>query len=105
MYNKHFTDFINCLEEGRYYDAHEALEHLWFPRRFEDDAEIKLLRGYINASVSFELIKRGRTVPAKRVYDNYLKYKHLRLHVSTHMSKEYEKIEKKIEEIQRRLHG
>ena len=48
---------IQSLEEGRYYDAHEDLEQIWFPRRFEDDNEVKLWKGIINAAVCFELIK------------------------------------------------
>ena len=105
MINKHLQEFLLCLEEARFYDAHEALEHLWFAKRFTNDPQIKLLKGYINASVSFELHKRGRADSAKKVYNNYLKYKPLRLHVKDNYSKEYEKIEKKIEEIQEKFHG
>ena len=99
MNNKYFNEFLNCLKEQRFYDAHEALEHLWFPRRFEDNDEIKLLKGYINAAVSFELQKRGKKDSAKKVYNNYLKYKDLRLHVNSLDTKNYEKIEAKIEKI------
>ena len=99
MSSNHLDEFLLCLEEERFYDAHEALEHVWFPRRFEDNDEIKLLKGYINAAVSFELIKRGRKDSAKKVYNVYLKYKPLRLHVSTLAANTYEIIEKKIETI------
>lgn len=68
-------EFVKCINEGRYYDAHEALEEIWFPRRFEDDAEMKLIKGFINAAVSFELIKRGRPESSKKVWKNYEKYK------------------------------
>ena len=67
--------FIQCIDETRYYDAHEVFEEVWFPRRFEDDAEMKLLKGFINAAVSFELIKRGRPESSKKVWKNYEKYK------------------------------
>lgn len=103
MNSKYFDEFLLCLDEERFYDAHEALEHLWFPRRFEDDDEVKLLKGYINAAVSFELIKRGRKDSAKKVYNIYLKYRPLRLQIALHVSsfhaKSYEIIEKKIETI------
>ncbi|MEA3228789.1 MAG: DUF309 domain-containing protein, partial [Campylobacterota bacterium] len=66
-----------CLDENRFYDAHEMIEELWFPRRFEDDDEMNLLKGFINASVSFELYKRGRKDASKRVWKNYLKYRPL----------------------------
>lgn len=72
-----FEAFEKSLEDERYYDAHEDLEHLWFPRRFEDDNEVKLWKGFINAAVSFELIKRGRPAPSQKAWGNYLKYKPL----------------------------
>lgn len=69
-----FEAFARSLDEGRYYDAHEDLEHLWFPRRFEKNDEVKLWKGFINASVSFELIRRGRLKPSMRAWQTYLKY-------------------------------
>lgn len=99
MSSNYLDKFLLCLEEERFYDAHEALEHLWFPRRFEENDEVKLLKGYINAAVSFELIKKGRAKSAKKVYNVYLKYKPLRLHVSNLYAKTYEIIEKKIQTI------
>lgn len=68
-------EFVVCINEARYYDAHEALEAIWFPRRFEDDKEVKLLKGFINAAVSFELVKRGRVSSSNRVWKNYEKYR------------------------------
>jgi len=76
-YTNFLDRFVVCLEEERFYDAHEALEEVWFPRRFEDDMEIKLLKGFINAAVSFELTKRGRPNPASRAWQNYEKYRPL----------------------------
>ena len=71
---KHFDDYFTCLEKRHYFQAHEALEAIWFPRRFADNSEMKLLKGFINAAVSFELVKRGRKEAAKRVWKNYEKY-------------------------------
>jgi len=73
-YTEYLDRFVLCLDEERYFDAHEALEEVWFPRRFEDDSEMKLLKGFINAAVSFELTKRGRPDPATRAWENYEKY-------------------------------
>jgi len=72
---EHIQEFTQCLKDERFYDAHEALEAAWFPRRFEEDKEIKLLKGFINAAVSFELVKRGRSKQSKKVWANYLKYR------------------------------
>lgn len=66
--------FVKSLQEERYYDAHEDLEALWFPRRFEEDDEVKLWKGFINAAVCFELIKKGRIKPAETPWKTYLKY-------------------------------
>jgi len=80
MHSQHealLAEFMLCLEEKRYYDAHEALEEIWFPRRFEKDDEILLLKGFINASVSFELLKLNRQIPSKKAWNTYLKYRPL----------------------------
>lgn len=66
--------FLLSIREGRYYDAHEDLEVLWYPRRFEDNDEVRLWKGFINAAVSFELIKRGRPSPSRIAWDTYRKY-------------------------------
>ncbi len=76
-YTVYLDRFTTCLDEERFYDAHEALEEVWFPRRFEDDNEMKLVKGFINAAVSFELSKRGRPDPAARAWKNYEKYRPL----------------------------
>lgn len=73
-YRELMAGFIRCLGEGSYFEAHTMLEEIWFPRRFEGSDEIKLLRGFINASVSFELRRRGRFEAAARVWKTYLKY-------------------------------
>jgi len=69
-----FEAYERSLSEGRYYDAHNDLEHLWYPRRFEKDDEVLLWKGFINAAVCFELIKRGRQEASEKAWKNYLKY-------------------------------
>ena len=82
--------FIKCLDEERFYDAHEALEEAWFPRRFEDSNEVRLLKGFINASVSFELHKRNKIQQSKKVWLNYLKYRQLLFKIdSPHLNELY----------------
>jgi hypothetical protein len=90
-------EFTLCLREQRFYDAHEALEALWFPRRFEDSAEVKLLKGFINAAVSFELLKKKRTKQSKKVWMNYLKYRQLLFKVNSPYLNEYYKLSRHIE--------
>jgi hypothetical protein len=99
MITKKIEEFIECLHEERYYDAHEALEEAWFPRRFEDSQEVKLLKGFINASVSFELIKRGREKQSKKVWANYLKYRPLLLSVKSSHKNEFYKLSRLVEKI------
>ncbi|RUM43646.1 MAG: DUF309 domain-containing protein [Hydrogenimonas sp.] len=69
--------FIQLIEIGDYYEAHEVLEDVWFPKRFEKDDEILLIKGFINASVAFELVKKGRLEPARKTWKVYLKYRPL----------------------------
>jgi len=91
MIAKKIDEFIVCLHEQRFYDAHEVLEEVWFPRRFEEHNEVKLLKGFINAAVSFELIKRSRKKQSKRVWLNYLKYRQFMFKSdSKHLNKLYQ---------------
>ena len=75
--HKHLNNFTLALNEERFYDAHEVLENIWFPNRFVSSNEVKLLKGFINAAVSFELIKKGRPIPAQKAWMTYLKYRQL----------------------------
>ncbi len=97
------VEFMEHLEGERFYDAHESLESIWFPRRFEDNDEVRLLKGFINAAVSFELIKRGRPGPSERVWGNYLKYLPLLQTVQSEWEAEYRLIVQKIEIIKESL--
>ena len=99
MQNKHLNEFIKCLDEQKYFEAHEALEEVWFPRRFENNNEIKLLKGFINAAVSFELSKRGRDAQGKKVWNNYLKYRDFLSKIDSPHIKQYNFITKHVENI------
>ena len=92
-------EYILCLDEKRYYDAHEALEAIWFPRRFEDNNEVKLLKGFINASVSFELYKQNKIPQSKKIWKNYLKYRPLLYKVKSLHLNRYHFIARYVEQI------
>lgn len=98
-YKKHLDSFLLCLNQKKYYEAHEALEEVWFPRRFEDNDEIKLLKGFINASVSFELDAKGRKEASQKVWKNYLKYKPLLFKIKSPYIDTYNLISNAIEQI------
>ena len=97
--HKHIEKFIKCINEERYYDAHEVLEEAWYPRRFEDDKEVKLLKGFINAAVCFELIKRGRHKQSKKVWVNYLKYRPFLFQIDSTNQNDYYQLSRLIEKI------
>jgi hypothetical protein len=84
--------FVRSIHEDRYYDAHEDLESLWHPRRFEDDDEVRLWKGFINAAVSFELMKRGRSMPSETAWQTYLKYSHVLENLATPRKELYVKM-------------
>lgn len=72
--DKNFKLFIKLINNEEYYEAHEVLEEVWFPNRKKSDPDTFLLKGFINASVSFELLKRGKKDQAIKVWKNYEKY-------------------------------
>jgi len=91
--------YKKCLNEQRFYDAHEALEEAWFPRRFEESHEVKFLKGLINASVSFELHKRGKIKQSKKVWINYLKYRQLLFKIDSQHLNDYNTLSRYVEKI------
>lgn len=94
--------FVLSIKEGRYYDAHEDLEPLWYPRRFEDDNEVRLWKGFINAAVSFELTRRGRKDASQKAWETYLKYLPLSKMIVTPHKELYVKMMQTIEHIKGR---
>ena len=61
----------------KFFEAHEALEEFWFPRRKEKSKDVLIIKGFINAAVSFELKKRGREQNSQKVWKVYLKFSKL----------------------------
>lgn len=101
--NSALQKFQELLDAELYYEAHEALEAFWFPKRFLDCNETRLLKGFINASVSFELHKRGRIEQSRRVWRNYLKYRPKLLHISSDHKNAYYQLSRHIEETSLKL--
>jgi len=100
-YTVYLDRFVLCLDQERFYDAHEALEEVWFPRRFEDDNEMNLVKGFINAAVSFELTKRGRPNPATKAWGNYEKYRQLLEAFTSFNTPYYEKLALRVEKMRK----
>ena len=102
MYTKHkrlLQEYRLAIDEKRYYDAHEAIEEIWFPRRFEECNELKLLKGFINAAVSFELTKRQRKEPSQKAWSTYIKYRQLLYKINSPFLNEYHMLARHIETI------
>ena len=70
-------EYKNYILENKFFKAHEALEEFWFPRRRDKSKDILIVKGFINAAVSFELKKRGRLKSSKKVWSTYLKFSKL----------------------------
>jgi len=95
---KRIDAFSKALDERRFYDAHEELEVLWFPHRFEENnAEMQLLKGFINAAVSFELLQRGRRHASNKVWKNYLKYRQLLFCIDSPHKNNYYQLMRKVD--------
>jgi hypothetical protein len=66
--------FIEDLEDGRFYDAHEDMEAYWHTIRKTDHPLKNLCKGFINGATAFELIRLKRYDAARRVWQTYEKY-------------------------------
>jgi len=96
-------EFTKAMDEQRYFDAHEVLEKPWFVNRSKKTKEVQLLKGFINACVSFELYKRGRITASKNVWKTYLKYRQLLFKTGSKKIKLYYDIFLKIENTKKGL--
>ena len=66
--------YLKLLDEEEYFEAHEVLEEAWHPLRLADHPLKNLVKGFINAAVSFEHLKRdreGAERKARRVMASY----------------------------------
>ncbi len=95
--------FIALLKADAFFEAHEALELLWFPIRHHETAEVRLLRAYINAAVSFELIKRGRAQSSLKPWGFFLRHKRLIKEVPKTHHMHYQKLHDAILNIHHKL--
>lgn len=71
---KEIEKFKSLINEQKYYEAHEALEELWFPIRYKKDDYCLALKGFINGAVCLELHKRDKLKQSQNVYKTYLKH-------------------------------
>ena len=71
------NEYKKLITQHKFFEAHEVLEEFWFPRRKEKTKEILIVKGFINAAVSFELKKRGREENSKKVWQVYVKFSQL----------------------------
>ena len=72
--------YIGLLDEEEYFEAHEVMEEAWHPLRLKKHPLANLTKGFINAAIGFEHIKRNRknvTIKAKRVMESYDRHIHL----------------------------
>lgn len=88
---------IREIKEGLFFEAHETLESIWYPKRFEQNNEMLLIKGFINGSVSLELLKRGRENASNKVWKNYLKYRPLLYKTTSPNLNEYHQLARAIE--------
>lgn len=100
----HADAFLACLHDARFYDAHEVLEEVWFPVRAQKSPEVLLLKGLINASVSFELHKRCRAHKAPGPWNVYLKYRVYLAEVGAH-NPLYHELDDAVYRVQRSYDG
>lgn len=97
------TKYLELIENERFYDAHEVLEEWWYPKRFEESDEVRLIKGLINAAVSFELVKKERLEASKKAWRNYLKYRALLYKVISKDYNEYHRAVRAVDAYKRAL--
>jgi len=72
--------YLDLLERQEYFEAHEVMEEAWHPLRLKEHPLANLAKGFINAAIGFEHIKRNRKnahKKARRVMESYDRHIHL----------------------------
>lgn len=59
----HYAGFFQCFNEGRYYEAHDVLEHLWL-RNGRADANHLFFKGLIQIAGAFVHLRKQFLRPA-----------------------------------------
>ncbi len=70
--------YILLLHKEKYFDAHEVLEEAWHFLRVNNSSLQNLVKGLINAAISFEHLKRNRTnaaLKARKVMLSFERHK------------------------------
>ncbi len=73
-------EYLKLLEDEAYFEAHEVMEEAWHPLRLKKHPLANLTKGFINAAIGFEHIKRNRKnayKKARRVMESYERHIHL----------------------------
>ncbi len=73
-------EYLQLLDEEKYFEAHEVLEEAWHPLRKADHPLKNLVKGLINGAIAFEHIKRDRNEAdkkAKKVMASFDRYRYL----------------------------
>ena len=73
-------EYNTLLDQEAYYEAHEVMEEAWHPLRLSNHPLKNLAKGFINAAITFEHIKRNKKnvqEKAIKVIASYERYKHL----------------------------
>jgi predicted metal-dependent hydrolase len=79
--------YLELLDHEAFFEAHEALEVVWYPLRRSTHPAKDLLRGLINGAIAFEHIRRNRAHAqrkARTVIGAYERHKHLASQPSMH---------------------
>jgi len=73
-------EFDSLIDASAYFEAHEVLEQVWIKAKAINHPQTLLLKGLINAAVSFEHLKRNRSHSLKSsriTIQAYYRYRHL----------------------------
>jgi len=73
--------FGKLLDQALYFEAHEVLEGAWIEAKKYNHPQTLLLKGLINAAISFEHIKRNRPHSLKSSRITIQSYERYKVHL------------------------
>lgn len=66
VYEKEYHGFFQLYNQGRYYESHDVLEHLWLQRKGTGDDHF--FKALIQLAGCFVHLEKGRSGPALRLF-------------------------------------
>ena len=103
MLDPHYTGFFDSFNQGKYFEAHEVLEHIWLKGKHGPDGALH--KGLIQLAGAFVHLQKKRQQPAASLFNLALAnlQKYPQIHEQLDVAAVLELIENRLKQLE--AHG